>query len=330
MHPGRDAEDTVIGRTAGWTRGTAGLAICVVASWTLGASAQTIHLQGQSIQPVYEGWERNLDGTITMIFGYLNRNYEEVVDIPVGPENHFGPGPMDRGQPTHFYPRRQSFQFFVTVPADWGDERLIWSVTRGDRTYTAVGKLLPIWEIDEGVWNATRLGSVAGTTSGGNAPPSIAVVGESEISTAVDGSVRLAVAVSDDGKPGPNAGRRTGRGQFQTGNEPQVVTTTGLPTRTIGRRNPFMRRDVVRFADARETGLAVTWIQWRGAGQVTFDPMVVPVGSDGGPLTGTAETSARFSAPGTFVVRAYVDEGVQTRAVNFTVTVTPGPGAEGR
>ena len=311
-----------------WRRWATALVASAVVAWALNSAsyAQTIYLEGQSIQPVYEGWERNADGTFTMVFGYLNRNYEEVVDIPVGPENHFSPGPIDQGQPTHFYPRRQSFLFLVTVPADWGDQKLIWTVTRDDQMFTAVGKLLPIWEIDEGVWNATRLGSVAGTTPEGNAPPTIAAAGESDITAVVGMPVRLRVTAGDDGKPGPASTTRAGRGRFQTGGDPSIITTTGLPTRTIGRRNPYMRRDVVRFADARATGLAVTWIQWRGSGQISFDPMVVPIASEGLPLTGTAETSVRFSAPGEYVVRAYADEGVQTRAVNFTVTVMPGQG----
>ena len=28
-----------------------------------------------------------------MVFGYLNRNYEEALHIPVGPDNLFEPGP---------------------------------------------------------------------------------------------------------------------------------------------------------------------------------------------------------------------------------------------
>ena len=43
-----------------------------------------------------------------MVFGYLNRNYEEEVDIPLGPDNSITVGGEvygDRGQPTHFYPQ---------------------------------------------------------------------------------------------------------------------------------------------------------------------------------------------------------------------------------
>ena len=42
------------------------------------------YAKGQSLQPVFEGWEKNPDGTFSMWFGYLNRNYEERLNIPVG------------------------------------------------------------------------------------------------------------------------------------------------------------------------------------------------------------------------------------------------------
>ena len=66
-------------------------------------SAQVRWERGQNVAPVFEGWERNPDGTIDMVFGYMNRNYEEMPHIPVGPHNFFEPGPADRGQPSRFY-----------------------------------------------------------------------------------------------------------------------------------------------------------------------------------------------------------------------------------
>ena len=45
------------------------------------------YLRGQNVVPVYEGWQRNGDGSFTMMFGYMNRNYEETLNIPVGPGN---------------------------------------------------------------------------------------------------------------------------------------------------------------------------------------------------------------------------------------------------
>ncbi|MBD94094.1 MAG: hypothetical protein CL482_07540, partial [Acidobacteria bacterium] len=62
------------------------------------ATAQTYH-SGQNLQPVFEGWEQNPDGSFNFVFGYLNRNYEEELGIPIGPNNFLEPGNLDRGQP---------------------------------------------------------------------------------------------------------------------------------------------------------------------------------------------------------------------------------------
>jgi hypothetical protein len=60
----------------------------------------------------------------------------------------------------------------------------------------------------------------------------------------------------------------------------------------------------------------VTWTHWRGAGKVTFNPQTVVV------KEGKASTQAVFSAPGTYVIRAYADDGVLLADSDITVTVT--------
>ena len=120
------------------------------------------HASGQSISPAYEGWYPNPDGTFTLSFGYFNRNYEERLDIPVGPDNRFEPGPADRGQPTHFLPRRQTGIFTAVVPADFGDRRLTWSVTAHGTTFSVPGHLRTEWQID-----------VLREVTSGNTPPKV-------------------------------------------------------------------------------------------------------------------------------------------------------------
>src|SRR5262249_17565162 len=44
------------------------------------ASYQERHAKGQNIAPAYEGWEANPDGTFNLVFGYMNRNWEEQPD----------------------------------------------------------------------------------------------------------------------------------------------------------------------------------------------------------------------------------------------------------
>lgn len=82
-----------------------------------GAQAQLSYRSGQHIEPAYEGWLRNDDDTITLVFGYFNENWEQEPNIEVGENNFFSPGERDRGQPTRFLPRRNRFTFEVVVPA---------------------------------------------------------------------------------------------------------------------------------------------------------------------------------------------------------------------
>jgi hypothetical protein len=98
-----------------------------LASWLvldISGSAAQLPLEpsresGQSITAAYEGWFKNADGTFTLLLGYYNRNSKQVLDIPIGPDNRIEPGGPDRGQPTHFLPRRQWGIFTVAVPADF-------------------------------------------------------------------------------------------------------------------------------------------------------------------------------------------------------------------
>ncbi|PCI75604.1 MAG: hypothetical protein COB20_12460 [SAR86 cluster bacterium] len=118
------------------------------------------HSSGQSVSPSYEGWYPNPDGSFSLVFGYFNRNYDEHVALPVGPDNRMEPGPMDQGQPTYFYPRRQTGVFAVVVPAGFGAQALVWSLTAHGQTVSIPGHLRPEWEI-------TALEEV----TSGNTPP---------------------------------------------------------------------------------------------------------------------------------------------------------------
>ena len=110
------------------------LGVAVVLAAPLATGAQ-VPARGQNIAPVYEGFWRNDDGSIDLWFGYYNRNWEEQIDVPVGPDNHMDPGGPDLGQPTHFFPRRSQFVFKVTVPADFRRQRdrLVADEQRGER-----------------------------------------------------------------------------------------------------------------------------------------------------------------------------------------------------
>src|SRR5438445_4891749 len=61
-----------------------------------------IKSSGQTVTPAFEGWYRNADGTYSISFGYYNRNSEEAVEVPIGPDNFIAPGDRNQGQPTRF------------------------------------------------------------------------------------------------------------------------------------------------------------------------------------------------------------------------------------
>ena len=110
---------------------------------------QLVYSSGQTVAPAFEGWEQNPDGTFNMVFGYFNRNLDEHLHVPVGPDNNLEPGGPDRGQPTYFFPRRNRFHFKVRVPADFGDRELVWTLTTYGQTEKAYATLIPEYIIDK-------------------------------------------------------------------------------------------------------------------------------------------------------------------------------------
>src|SRR4029453_12090140 len=142
----------------------------LVAQTTASQLANLRHWTGQAVAPVYEGFDINPDGSYNMWFGYMNRNYEEEIDIPLGPDNAFEPG-GDRGQPTHFTTRRHKDAFKVTGPKDFGNQQLTRKVTSHGQTAQVVAALKPVWQIDRR--RATRGGNSEKIDS--NLPPVVTV-----------------------------------------------------------------------------------------------------------------------------------------------------------
>ena len=179
-----------------------GLGVIVVGTTVATAQSRDApipHTVGQSVTPSFEGWYRNADGTFSLSFGYMNRNFEGAVDLPVGASNFMRPGAADQGQPTHFIPRRQTGVFTITVPADFGDDQLTWTLVSGDETIGIPGHLRPEWEID----------ALTEITSG-NTPPKLRLASDgptaqgpggqtAELEARATEPVELHVWATDDG-----------------------------------------------------------------------------------------------------------------------------------
>lgn len=262
------------------------------------ARSQMKYARGQNVAPAFEGWERNPDGTFNMVFGYLNRNYEEEVDIPIGPNNTVDLGGDDRGQPTHFYPRRQRFVFKVRVPKDWDKNRkVVWTLTSRGRMETAKGWLQLEWELTPGVYSENNGG---GVLEEGNQAP--VMEGSPTQTVTLPNPLTLRISAIDDGLPKPRLRRR-----------PSAAAAD--PTPAI----PDPRR--------RTEGLRIRWIHYRGPGKVTFDPGNAPA-VYGKPVDLT--TKATFSAPGTYLLRAIASDGQLESIHEVTVTVNPGGSVQNR
>ena len=259
----------------------------VVAVLLAGGATKTAHTQiryarGQDVGPTYDGWERNADGTYSMYFGYLNRNSEEEIDIPIGSDNNFEPG-VDRGQPTHFYAGRHWWVFKVTVPKDWPKEqRIVWTLSFRGKTNQAKGWLQPEWEVDKQLIaknsprDALLSGAGGGENSDDNQPPSI--TGSPAQTITLPNTATLTVTATDDGFPKPPAD--------PTGGRPQ--------------------------------GVRIRWILYRGASKVRFDPEVSPA-EYSKPVTSATKVS--FNAPGIYRLRAIALDGQLFSTFDIDVTV---------
>ena len=303
---------------ARWIR--AGLALAVVAGLAAAAGAQTrfTYSRGQSVSPAYEGWWPNDDGTYTMFFGYMNSNWVQELDVPIGPDNNIEPGGPDRGQPTHFYPRRNMFLFTVDVPADFGDQEVIWTLTTNGKTERAYGSLRTDYLLDRQTI-ATEMGANFGRIRDEwrtNEFPSLSLAVDQPRTVRVGQPLRLVAFVSDDGEPAGNY-----RPPQQEPGKPHPAYT---PPRQIVPGNP----PGVRFA----------WIVYRGdASQVTFGPTQLKMWQDtrvysnspwsppyilpAVPEDGRWDVQATFDEPGTYVLRGIAGDGALRTSENLTVTV---------
>src|SRR5439155_889662 len=124
-----------------------------------------------------------------------------------------------------------------------------------------------------------------------NRPPTISIDELSTRSVPAGEAVTLTATASDDGVPSPPPQR--GRGD-----NPNVAIVDGVRLLTV-RERPITQAIV----KPSRQGLAVTWTHWRGPGKVTFDPTTMAV------KDGKATTRVTFSEPGTYVIRAYSEDG---------------------
>jgi plastocyanin len=284
------------------------------------ASAQSLsYTKGQNVAPAYEGWEQTADGTKYFLFGYMNRNWEEEIDVPVGRDNGFNVGgdrgagapavadrgvgapavDLDQGQPTHFLPRRNRFIFRVRVPNGFTEkDELIWTLTTRGKTEKAYASLRADYIVDD-VVKASETGALgAGTSSPevrSNRAPTVRVEEVKARNVKIGEALTLVTEVKDDGIPKPRDPSRVAAAQARAAAQTSTGTAaaqasggTSAAQASSGAtsggaatppRNPAMSPPT-RVTVGKNLGLHVSWFVYRGAGKVTFDPPQIKAWED--------------------------------------------------
>jgi len=215
------------------------LAVILLAAAPVGAQPPRAPLplepggdRGEAVYPALEGWYRNSDGSHTILLGYFNRNAVPV-DVPIGPDNRIEPGGPDFGQPTHFLPRRAWGVFAITVPADFGEQRLTWTLDANNQRSEVTFWLNPPYFVDPFLNRAN-----------GNVPP------------------RLRVRAGGPELQGPPEGVVA-----------SIRAVAGVPIRlTAWASDTELENPPPPRARGRSRApLSVTWRKYRGPGEVAFD-----------------------------------------------------------
>jgi hypothetical protein len=234
---------------------------------------------GASVTGAFEGWYESEDGTRGFLVGYLNRNSQQELDIPIGPNNRIEPGGPDLGQPTHFLPNRKYGMFVVRVPKDFTpQDKFTWTIFANGE-YTSIPLRLNrdyvISPFSEIAVNNTppviRFEQNGATIQGPIATVANAVVR----STSLSAPLALTLWVSDDMK---------------------YTSGTNAPLTT--ERPP----------------VTLVWSKYRGPGTVTFDkarPSVEKLtepGTANAAFSGKATTNVRFSEAGEYVLHVTAND----------------------
>ena len=254
------------------------------------------HNSGVGVTGAFEGWFKNADGSFSLLLGYFNRNSQQELDIAIGPNNRIDPDGPDRGQPTHFLSGRQWGLFAVKVPADFGKNKITWTLSVNGKTSVIPASLHPDYEISPFTEAAV-----------GNTPPIIrfeqngpSVQGPQgmtvERSASVGMPLALTVWASDDAK---------------------FTSSSSARPKNLG--SPVVLR----------------WSKYRGPGKLTFaqvKPSLERIDDKTVTYSGKANTTASFSEPGDYVLHLLATDysgegggGFQCCWTNAEVKVTVRP-----
>ncbi|MDP1931990.1 MAG: hypothetical protein Q8L60_11085 [Gammaproteobacteria bacterium] len=264
---------------------------------------------GLPVFPIMEGAYENADGSFTVSFGYHNRNSDQALDIPIGPNNFLEPEQFNGMQPTHFINGRATGVFTVTVPASMREQSIWWNIRTGN------GELLRV---------PGRFGRLGYTLDRNPRPQGTLAPQASFVAGGMQGTDPMGLVA-----------------------ENTLTVAVGAPlTLTLHAEDPSVRNaNDPRFD--KPIPVRVSWYKHQGVGAVTFSRHEsTPAPDTQGPGArlepnqvqlpegrGVANVVATFSAPGEYMIRGTVDnwtapdssEGNQCCWTNMyhRVSVTP-------
>jgi hypothetical protein len=227
---------------------------------------------GDSVTGAFEGWYYNPDGSRAFLVGYYNRNSRQELDIPIGPNNRIEPGGPDMGQPTHFLPGRQWGMFTVNAPKEFKPtDSFTWTIVANGQSMSIPLRLKsdyvmsPFSEIAVGNTPPVLKFEPDGKAFQG---PLATLQSAVSMTASVSAPLALPIWISDDMK-----------------------YTSGTNAPPAGSRSP----------------VSVRWTKYRGPGEVTFDkarPEIQKLPTGAAPFNGKADATAKFAAPGDYVLHA--------------------------
>jgi hypothetical protein len=277
-----------------------------------GVLLEPLGTTGEAVYPAFEGWGPTKDGSNVLLLGYFNRN-KEALDIPIGPDNRIEPGGPDYGQPTHFHSGREWGVFAIPVPKDFGTRKLTWTLTANGHTSTVQFWLNPPYWID-----------FYKNGANGNEPPRIkfsptgteligpprekfvqtltATVGQPLDLTAWAADQPPTIVFDAGGGAPPAAGRETRK----PANEPLPAIIGG---RVISGGPATPGGAAAAAAREKRGDIQILWKKYRGPGDVKIAEETINLENGGDAKKFVeAKTTATFSAPGTYWLRAQVND----------------------
>jgi len=307
---------------------------------------------GEQVFPAFEGWgphKNGPSGTNYVLVGYFNRNKDQTIDVPIGPNNRIEPGGPDMLQPTHFESGREWGVFTLPVSKEMGTRKYTWTlVTNGKSTQVQFWVNPPYWV--DFFKNAAKGNTPPVVKFASNGPefvgPPIGVA--QTLNAAVNQPLTLTMWVTDRGNtydpedslpPDQRSARgRGGRGRANAAADPNAAATgapdanaaNGAAARGGGRGRGNAQNFDLTAAQTLGSGsqtrgggggggfgrgggpqpdVTVTWKVHRGSSPVKFADKVIRLFNQGDPeAVMEATTTATFSAPGEYMLRAQVND----------------------